>query len=88
MAHSAAHWVLTNTNVKTSRTLSLPLDTDIPKAIIASRDYSLGRFDPDYGAGQAQQEFDSLQFPTVAFLGIIATVWHTDGTIELQKWTT
>jgi len=29
-AHNAAHWVLTNTRVKTSRTLSLPLDTDIP----------------------------------------------------------
>lgn len=29
-AHNAAHCVLTNTSVKTSRTLSLPLDTTIP----------------------------------------------------------
>jgi len=28
--HNAAHWVLTTTSVKTSRMLSLPLDTDIP----------------------------------------------------------
>jgi hypothetical protein len=27
---NTAHWVLTNTSVKTSRTHSLPLDIDIP----------------------------------------------------------
>ena len=29
-AQNATHWMLTITSAKTSRTLSLPLDTDIP----------------------------------------------------------